>query len=65
LTMIQMTSLWWLDISFSALASGQSLKSLFTVSNPYDYYHKALLVNLLTFFSLICITLIYILGDQK
>lgn len=64
LTIMQMTSLWWLDISFSALASGQSLKSLIMVSNPYDHYHTALMVNLMTFFILSCITLIYIFKER-
>jgi uncharacterized membrane protein YhaH (DUF805 family) len=51
-SMTQIMSLWWIDISFSAIASGQQLISLFGIGNPYDQYHRALMLNLFSFFFL-------------
>jgi hypothetical protein len=60
LALSEMMSLWWIDISFSAIASGQQLISLLGVGSPYDQYHRALMLNLFVFFFLASILVIQV-----
>jgi len=50
LTTMHISSLWYIDISFSAKHTGLLLWNLAGVSDPYRVYHIGLGINLISFF---------------